>query len=352
MVGVPAFYHAFPELANQTIILNTTSGPTAYTLQDIDEWYYTAVYMVLFDGVVLGGSCLVFPLVALQVLRKPTAINMLNFCSVFFVILHAATFTNSYTSAWNSFTSLFTGSYINVSLFDFNSTAAGNIFEAFKMTFIELTLVAQVYAIVQTRQIWRYVICGTIFALVSLPVIVVQFVYIGSLMYGNLHPEQWNEIYDKYYGINVCNNPLFAASICFYALILTTKLGFALRRRRKLGLKQFDAFQILFIMTSQTLIVPAIFTILSFSLTAEKTEGLTLFTPFLVVVSLPLTSVWANFQITAPNISTHSLMPYNFEESSITTRTSSSDTNVPISIPVDIEKGQNRIPEWARDDFD
>ncbi len=54
-----------------------------------------------------------------------------------------------------------------------------------------------------------------------------------------------------------------ASSINFMTLLLIYKLAHAIKSRRFLGLKQFDSFHILLIMSSQSLIIPSILYILA-----------------------------------------------------------------------------------------
>ena len=88
---------------------------------------------------------------------------------------------------------------------------------------------------------------------------------------------------------------LLATSINFTTVILIVKLVLAIRSRRFLGLKQFDNFHILLIMASQTLIIPSIMFILAYSLNADlHADELVIIGTLLVVISLPLSSMWAS----------------------------------------------------------
>jgi pheromone alpha factor receptor len=48
-------------------------------------------------------------------------------------------------------------------------------------------------------------------------------------------------------------------SICFFSIIFCAKLGWSLRERRKLGMKQFGSMQIIFIGGFQTMFIPGKF---------------------------------------------------------------------------------------------
>lgn len=87
---------------------------------------------------------------------------------------------------------------------------------------------------------------------------------------------------------------MLASSIHFMALILVIKLFLAVRSRRFLGLKQFDSFHILLIISCQTLLIPSLLFIISYSLPSNKNiESLKAIAILTVVLSLPLSSMWA-----------------------------------------------------------
>jgi hypothetical protein len=66
-----------------------------------------------------------------------------------------------------------------------------------------------------------------------------------------------------------------------------------------MGLKQFDPIQIIFIMMAQTMIVPAGFTIADFSVNPSVPERFSALSILVVVIFLPLTTIWAKFKYTA-----------------------------------------------------
>jgi pheromone alpha factor receptor len=99
-----------------------------------------------------------------------------------------------------------------------------------------------------------------------------------------------------------------AVAIWMYCAVFTTKLGYALVQRRKLGMTQFGPMQIVFIMGAQTMVVPgmysalcprshivltlsaAIFSVLQFYKGVPEFGSLT-FT--VVCIFLPLSAIWA-----------------------------------------------------------
>ncbi|KMU88355.1 pheromone receptor PREB [Coccidioides immitis H538.4] len=98
--------------------------------------------------------------------------------------------------------------------------------------------------------------------------------------------------------VSSLTNILTTVSICYFSTIFVAKLGFAIHARRTLGLTGFGAMQVMFIMSCQSMIVPArrlthdlaIFSILHHFIDAAEMAPLVL---TLVTLSLPLSSMWA-----------------------------------------------------------
>lgn len=84
---------------------------------------------------------------------------------------------------------------------------------------------------------------------------------------------------------------LFSASINILSCILGLKLVFAVRTRRRLGLRQFDSFHILIIMASQTCVVPSSLVIANYFY--NELPLLSQISMIVAVCNLPLCSLWA-----------------------------------------------------------
>lgn len=81
-----------------------------------------------------------------------------------------------------------------------------------------------------------------------------------------------------------------AVAIWFYSCVFTYKLGNAIFQRRRLNMPQFGPMQIVFIMGCQTMIIPAIFTVLQFVPEAPELGNQVL---TVVCLFLPLSAIWA-----------------------------------------------------------
>ncbi|KHC28460.1 pheromone alpha factor receptor [Candida albicans P76067] len=153
---------------------------------------------------------------------------------------------------------------------------------------------------------------------------------------------------------------LFSISINIMTILLIGKLIFAIRTRRYLGLKQFDSFHILLIGFSQTLIIPSIILVVHyFYLSQNKDSLLQQISLLLIILMLPLSSLWAQTANNTHNInSSPSLSFISRHHSSDSSRSGGSNTivsnggsngggggggNFPVSgidaqLPPDIEK--------------
>lgn len=85
---------------------------------------------------------------------------------------------------------------------------------------------------------------------------------------------------------------LFCVSINCLSILLIVKLAVAIRTRRVLGLKQFNALHVLLIMTLQTCIIPSAMTIYNYTLTDGSPIYVNL-SVIIVVCNLPFSSLWA-----------------------------------------------------------
>jgi pheromone alpha factor receptor len=90
--------------------------------------------------------------------------------------------------------------------------------------------------------------------------------------------------------IESATNVTLTVSICFFCVIFVTKLGFAIKQRRQLGVREFGPMRIIFIMGCQTMVVPAIFSITQYYIIVPELASNVL---TLVAISLPLSSIWA-----------------------------------------------------------
>jgi pheromone alpha factor receptor len=138
---------------------------------------------------------------------------------------------------------------------------ANNVVTTLVFIFIQLALVTQVQVICAAAMSSFYRIgiltfCGVVSAIAvgfRLNLMIVNCQSTASL--GTAGATEWDS-FDSLEWAQNTNNVTAIVSICVFSAVFCTKLGLAIRSRRIMGLKQFGAMQIIFIMGCQTLTIP------------------------------------------------------------------------------------------------
>jgi pheromone alpha factor receptor len=138
---------------------------------------------------------------------------------------------------------------------------ANSVMTTLVFVFIELALVTQVHVICAATmpRLYRLSIlsfCGVVAMLAvgfRLNLMIRNCEDIANLANGTLATPKSTHNLDW---AQSTSNIMAIVSICVFSSVFCTKLGLAIRSRRSLGLKQFGAMQIIFIMGCQTLTIP------------------------------------------------------------------------------------------------
>lgn len=289
-----------PSTGNLTFL--AAYGPTSITFGELQYLINTKIRQSIVFGVCCGASIITFIIMWLVSKRKKTPIFILNQMSLFLLFFQSAFYFKYILSSQSSVTLALTQFPQMVHKYNLHVSAAADIFKLLLVICIECSLVFQVKVMFSGdsfKRIGYFLLTASIAIglttsgmLLTAVVMIIRSIYTGITNKGN-----------KYYNIA---NILFASSINFMTFILIIKLILAIRARKFLGLKQFDSFHILLIMTCHSLVVPSILTILAYAL-KSNTDVLVSVSTLLVVLSLPLSSIWAGSINTAST--TRSLKP-------------------------------------------
>ncbi|KAI9767820.1 MAG: hypothetical protein M1840_005501 [Geoglossum simile] len=194
-----------------------------------------------------------------------------------------------FSGPWSEVYAFFAGDYSRVPTSSYANSIAAEVIALLLLVAVEASLVMQTHVVCATmRDAYRYII-SLASAVIALTAIGLRFtlvvVDIKSTLTASSPPWFW---------LASGSNIMTTISICFFCAIFVIKLGFAVLQRRKLGLKQFGPMQVVFIMGCQTLIVPAIFSILTYFVDFPGMASLTL---TLVTMLVPLSSMWASMSV-------------------------------------------------------
>ncbi|ANB12728.1 alpha-factor pheromone receptor STE2 [Sugiyamaella lignohabitans] len=296
-------------LLNQTFMVDTIEGPTPVMLSDFDSYLSGEITYALIFGLRIGTAAIVSILLALISKKYKSPVFWLNQTSLILLIIHSGLFISYLLGPFGSVTTEFTGSYANVTYSALCTSVAASWLQLLLVVSIESSLLFQTRSVFPEYGKYRNIFTAIVFCIATLPTIVIWTYNCVLSTITTIYPDKGYLLTGHNLKIYYALWPIFSASVVFYSAIFGVKLFLAIRRRRRLGLKQFDTTQIIFIMSIQTMIIPAIFTIIQFAL-SDVPPGYTAFTPLLVVVFLPLSAMWASFNIATPNISSNSFVPF------------------------------------------
>ncbi|KAH7042016.1 fungal pheromone mating factor STE2 GPCR-domain-containing protein [Macrophomina phaseolina] len=277
------------EPLRQTIVIVDRLGEEVpVSLENVNEFTHYGVKIGIVWGSQIGAALIT--LVLLLVLSRPekrrSTLFVSNVLSLFLCIFRSITNVLYYTSNWYTLYVIATGDYSQIPLSDYVNSILATTTSLLLLICVEVSLVIQANIVCTTvKRPWRIAIM-IISGLVAVAVIAVrlwQTILNNQMTMGEdvLGLDQ----------VASLSSILLVTSICFFSLVFCCKLGLAIRNRRQLGLKQFGPMQIVFIMGTQTLIIPTILAILDH--TVPDIVGMGSFMMTTIVICLPLTSIWA-----------------------------------------------------------
>ncbi|KAI5954588.1 STE2 [Candida jiufengensis] len=227
---------------------------------------------------------------------KTSLLFNLNIGILLSIVIRSGCYLNYLLNNLASISFNFTGIYNGES---FASSDAANAFKVLLITLIQVSLVYQIFIMFKTPTFKNWGIMASVLA--------------GLLALASIGTQIYNAIKSHIaFTAGTSGSPiaiddflmdlptiLFSVSINIISVLLVIKLGLAIKKRRYLGLKQFDSFHILFIMSTQTMIIPSIILFIHYFNYKHANTTLVNVSLLLIVISLPLSSLWAQ---TANNV--------------------------------------------------
>lgn len=241
---------------NQSFILLVADGtPFNVSISDLDSFMLYNVQISINYSAQLGASFLLLAVLLLVTKKEKrrSPIFVINSLSLFLNtvrnILQCLYFTGPFSETY----AYFAQDYSRVPGTAYATSVAGTVLIFLLLVCIELSLILQTRVVCTTmHQLYRQIIfaLSSLVALVAiafrLALCVENSRYIVSLTY--LEPLTW---------LGSAANITTSISVFWFCAVFVTKLGLAMRERRKLGLRQFGPMQIIFIMGCQTLVIPS-----------------------------------------------------------------------------------------------
>lgn len=309
MVSLAPIYTVDPYLLQQNVTVNTTYGPVKYSLAEMDRYVDTTVTLGVIFGVRLGSLTWAIISQVLYSSSFKSIMFLLTMTSLWIAMIQTILFLVYIYSPFRDLSTTFTYSYATLTITDVNVSIAASCFEVVSVMSILITLLYQVHSIFRDSHV---IIHHTALILVmGAGFIPTCMIWIWALVVNvNIVVNPDISIYPKNPWVVDATAPSFAATIVLVCFVLNAKLLYAILRRKQLGLTQFDATQIFFISFAQTMVIPAVFTIIDFTMPSSVPTGFGALTSLLVVISLPMTGIWAKFSVNAPNGYQQQVFPY------------------------------------------
>lgn len=261
-------------------------------LDDIDAFVQYNVRICINYGSQLGASVVLLVLLLLLTRRekRTSAVFILNALALLFNFARLLCQVIHFTTAFERVYSYFAYDYYDIPPSAFAISILSVTFLTVVLICVMSSLVVQVQVVCATlRRRYRRPILALSVLMALVPIgfrigwTVINCMFIMNA--GDLRTTMWLES---------STNIVMTISICYFCAVFVTKLGFAIRQRRRLGVRDFGPMKIIFVCGCQTLTIPAFLSILQYMIMVPELSSNVL---TLVAISLPLSSIWAGAAI-------------------------------------------------------
>lgn len=295
----PIFSESDPELLYQYINITTMNGIVSYNIQELDSFQKRRMILAVLFGVRAGTSAVVSIILFLLSARRDTPVYIFNQVSLILFFIHSTLFLVNTFSPFGALSTVFTYSYASVTAANVNVSVATSVFQLCFVIAIQCSLFFQGRIVFPKKSKARFLV-SILLGFMSLATIIIYTLYIVSSCRAAVNPVG-PTLFGEKFGTQLPSiaQIMFATSISVCMLIFVGKLIFAIRTRRVLGLKQFGPLQIICIMGAQSMIGPAVMTVISFA--RPDLQNVYSLAGLIVVISLPLSAMWASSANTTPS---------------------------------------------------
>lgn len=239
-------------------------------------------------GVQLGATLalLVILLLLTHADKRRSAVFILNGLALFFNSIRLLFQVLHFETKFERLYEYFSGDYTAVPFSAYAMSISATVFLTLVIVCIEISLVLQLNVVCSTlRRRYKRPLLG-LSALLALVPIIFRFWF----MVENCKLIITLEYMASLWWVESATNISLTVSICFFCTVFVVKLGFAINQRRRLGVREFGPMKVIFVMGCQTMVAPAIFSITQYYIVIPELNSNVV---TLVVISLPLSSIWA-----------------------------------------------------------
>ncbi|KAF8419022.1 fungal pheromone mating factor STE2 GPCR-domain-containing protein [Tirmania nivea] len=274
-------------------LLYPDGSPITISLAEIDSWTQSSIRVISIFSTQVGACAVV--LFLLFALTKPekrkTPIFIFNAFSLSLVIIRSVLQICYFTGGWYGFFTFWAYYFDDLKRKDYAISIAATVMALLLHICIMVSLVLQVRVVYASNPRLNKIMTmlAMVVSLASVGFFFAVTVQVSvTIMKTESYVSKW--VYPTSRG-------LLAGAISFFSCVFVVKLGMAIHQRKILGLEKWGPLQVIFVVGCQTLVVPAIFSILE-NVNSVSFDGMSSLTTFLVAISLPISSLWASASVT------------------------------------------------------
>lgn len=276
------------------LVLYQNNELYATTVDDINYIQADAVKHGIIYGCAIGLCSVFMIMLCLFSSRRKSVFFMLNQLTLTLMIIRSALCLNYLLGPFNTIDYIITG---DVPRRAHNAYMVSVTANSIQVPLIATTLISFVFQVNQIfkspeMRLLRFAIVGV---MSSLSAVVIALYLYKSVIFAQESKIDYDRNYTPKHTATWVNNLpflMFSVAVNLCSIALLAKLVIAIKLRRKLGLRRFDKFHILFIVSCQTLVIPSVLEIVNYGVMAEE-DNLITCAYLLTVLSLPLSSMWA-----------------------------------------------------------
>ncbi|PGH34556.1 pheromone alpha factor receptor [[Emmonsia] crescens] len=306
---------------NQDVVFYMADGtPFNVSIHDLDEFVQYGIRVCINYAAQLGATVIAILMLALltQSEKRRLPVFFLNASALAMNFARLLCMTIYFTTGFNDTYAFFGQDYSRVPGSAYADSILGIVFTTLLVIFMETSLVIQTQVVCATfSEIQRYLLLA-----VSAVIALLAVGFRIGLMVENSIAIMHASNFRPFIWLQSASNITITISTCFFSAVFVTKLGYALVTRRRLGMTRFGAMQVMFIMSCQTMVIPAIFSIIQYPIPLYEMNSNLL---TLVAIFLPLSSIWAA-AATKHSFETMTSGPHQYLWSSERTNSTSSET--------------------------
>ena len=245
---------SFDPYAQSATFHRPDGSPFQISMWEINKMLAYNTNVCINYGVQLGASIVALCVVGLLThpQKRRTIVFGLNVtalgCSIIRMLCMSLYFTTSWSDAYRFFADDFSGMPTAV----FANSILGVIMTSIQLLCIEYSLLIQTQAVCTTmKRQHQFAILGS-----SVTVVITTVAFRFVWMVENCKSVMDAVRTDRFVWLQSANNIVVMVSVFYFSAIFIAKLGYAIYTRKKLGITNFGAMQIIFIMACQTMTVP------------------------------------------------------------------------------------------------